>query len=40
MYGITCNAQDAIYQYGKIIDDMDSAEIHREQSDLSEVRTH
>ncbi len=34
---LPATAQDAIYQYGKIIDDMDSAEIHREQSDLSEV---
>ena len=30
-------AQDAVYQYGKIIDDMDSAEVQQEQNDLSEV---
>lgn len=30
-------AQDATYQYGKIIDDMDSAEVHQEQNDMSEI---
>jgi hypothetical protein len=35
--GLSANARDAIYQYGKIIDDMDSAEVHQEQNDLSDI---
>ncbi len=34
---LSAMAQDAIYQYGKIIDDMDTAEIHQEQNDMSDV---
>jgi len=35
--GLSANARDDIYQYGKIIDDMDSAEVHQEQNDLSDI---